>query len=516
MLEPGHISRIRHDLRTPVNHILGYSEMLIEDAEDLGRGELIGDLKKINEAGHRLLGSITERVGKNKVVRSADLEDLLAEARVPIDHIMGYSQMLREQVAIQGDTQWESDLSKINRAAQTWFNLAEKALLPSDAIVSPHSLKGVFTQTTETGTEIDTSFIEEKLGGEEHWSGRVLIVDVDPNNRDILSRRLARYGHDIHTAATGEAALDLIPAGDFDLVLLDVMLPGKNGDEILTELKSDPEWQHLPVIMISASDKIDPVIRCLAAGAEDYLPKPCDPILLQVRIDAVLEKKRLRDQEKVILQELQGAQKKTDTLLLNILPAPIAERLKEGENPIVDELEEVTVLFADLAGFTSMFARLSASEIVAMLDEVFTRFDQLASKQRLEKIKTIGDAYLAVGGLPSPREDHAEAIADLALAMMADIDEMFARKQLPMQLRIGIDTGPVIAGVIGKQKFTYDLWGDTVNTASRMESSGEPGRIQVSERVHCRLPDGYSFEERGTIEVKGKGAMKTWWLEGRC
>ncbi len=209
---------------------------------------------------------------------------------------------------------------------------------------------------------------------------------------------------------------------------------------------------------------------------------------------------------------LSAEQQKSERLLLNILPAPIADRLKEHEATIADSFVEVTVLFADIVDFTAMSARLSPEALVNLLNGVFTEFDRLAEEHGLEKIKTIGDAYMVVGGLPVPRADHVEAVAEMGLAM-TEIGERFRRDTgEPLQLRIGIHTGPVVAGVIGTRKFIYDLWGDTVNTASRMESHGVPGRIQVTAATRARLDGRYGFEERGPIEIKGKGLVSVYLL----
>jgi adenylate cyclase len=206
---------------------------------------------------------------------------------------------------------------------------------------------------------------------------------------------------------------------------------------------------------------------------------------------------------------------KSERLLLNILPGPIAQRLKEGEITIADSFAEVTVMFADLVGFTKLSAHLSPAELVELLNEIFSAFDELAERYGLEKIKTIGDAYMVVGGLPRETNDHAEKIAEMAIEIIAAIAKMQTKGGQPLSIRIGIHTGPVEAGVIGTKKFTYDLWGDTVNTASRMESQGIPGGIQVTVATYERLRDKYVFEERGVISVKGKGDMMTYLLVAR-
>ncbi|MBD2461407.1 response regulator [Oscillatoria sp. FACHB-1407] len=348
--------------------------------------------------------------------------------------------------------------------------------------------------------------------------GQVLVVDDNEMNRDLLSKRLRRQGLAVVVAENGRQALSEMQSQPFDLVLLDIMMPELNGYEVLEQLKADPLLRHIPVIMISALDDIDSVVRCIELGAEDYLFKPFNPTLLKARIGACLEKKRLRDQEQAYLKQLQEEQEKSERLLLNILPKPIADQLKQQQRTIADNFAEVTVMFADIVNFTELSSRLSPTELVSVLNTIFSAFDRLAEQHGLEKIKTIGDAYLVVGGLPIPRPDHVEAIAEMALDMQAAIAALdFAELSLnkPLTMRIGINTGPVGAGVIGTTKFTYDLWGDTVNTASRMESLGLPGQIQVTAETYERLKDRYQFQGRGAIDVKGKGEMVTYLLIGR-
>ncbi|HUJ76711.1 MAG TPA: adenylate/guanylate cyclase domain-containing protein [bacterium] len=206
---------------------------------------------------------------------------------------------------------------------------------------------------------------------------------------------------------------------------------------------------------------------------------------------------------------------KSEALLLNILPPPIADRLLGQAGTIADGFAEVTVLFADIVGFTRLSAGMPPQRVVDLLNGVFTAFDELVTQRGLEKIKTIGDAYMVAGGLPHHRADHAEAVADLALAMLETVRGFRHETGEPLSIRIGINTGPVVAGVIGKTKYIYDLWGDTVNTASRMESHGVPGEIQVTAATREALGERFLFTERGEIEVKGKGWMPVYLLRGR-
>jgi adenylate cyclase len=207
------------------------------------------------------------------------------------------------------------------------------------------------------------------------------------------------------------------------------------------------------------------------------------------------------------------AKRQSDALLRNVLPGPIADRLKGGERVIADQHEDASVLFADIVNFTPLAETRDAHEVVGILNGLFTQFDRLADEHGLEKIKTIGDAYMVVAAVPQPRADHAEAAMEMALAMHATVASQPAVDGRPLQIRIGIASGPLVAGVIGEQKFSYDLWGDTVNTAARMESTGIPGCIQVTDATRRLLGDRYPFVRREGVEVKGKGIMDTWTLD---
>jgi adenylate cyclase len=341
----------------------------------------------------------------------------------------------------------------------------------------------------------------------------VLVVDDYDVSRDAVARSLTLDGHTVFVAKNGRQALTLLHGRSFDLVLLDIMMPEVNGFQVLEQCRSDPQLRHIPVVVISGSSDLDSVVRCVEMGAADYLFKPFDHVLFKARVDACLEKKRLRDQEQAYLRQLKAEQEKSERLLRNILPAPIAARLKQDQGVIAESFDDVTVLFADIVDFTSLSARITPAKLIALLNEIFSLFDHLAEQHGLEKIKTIGDAYMVVGGLPVPRVDHAVAVADMALDMLQAIARVNAEHGDPFTLRIGMHSGPVIAGVIGTSKFAYDLWGDTVNMASRMESHGLPGRIQVSTATYKCLRKTYHFTTRGLVNVKGKGAIRTYLLD---
>lgn len=217
---------------------------------------------------------------------------------------------------------------------------------------------------------------------------------------------------------------------------------------------------------------------------------------------------------KSVMEDLDAERAESERLLLNILPEVIAERLKTGPGVIADQFDSVSILFADIVGFTPLSERLSAHEVVVWLNDVYSAFDSFVQKMGLEKIRTIGDNYMVASGVPTPRDDHATAITRLALDMQDHIAGLPPIGDRAIEFRVGINSGPVVGGVIGTHKFQYDIWGDAVNTASRMESHGLPGRIQVTADTYELIKDEFVCESRGTIDVKGKGEMKTWFVEG--
>ncbi len=367
-------------------------------------------------------------------------------------------------------------------------------------------------------------------------SANILIVDDKPDNVRLLSTILTTQGYQVRKALNGQRAIATVQEFPPTLILLDVMMPEMNGYEVCAQLKASPKTSSIPVIFLSALDDVLDKVKAFDVGAVDYITKPFQDKEVLARVASQLtiqsQQKQLQEQTKQLeglverlqneIKERQGvelalrlAQKKSDHLLLNILPAAIVENLKKGEGSPAERFESATVLFADIVDFTSIAAIISPLELVKFLNKIFSKFDELTEKHNLEKIKTIGDAYMVAGGLPVPRADHAEAIANMALDMQDAIADFQTDTGEPFQIRIGIHTGPVVAGVIGTKKFIYDLWGDTVNVASRMECQGLPGYIQVTSAVYELLKDRYVFEERGAIAVKGKGDMIAYWLKAK-
>jgi adenylate cyclase len=509
---PVRLAKLRHDLRTPINHIIGYSEILIEDAAGAAPESLIADLERIRSGGQQLLVLINHHLSAEVFFGGTpNLQQLSHELRTPVNHIIGYAELLAEEAEGQMTEGFTRDIRRIVEAARRWLEVMERELVLSVGEAPARSL--VSTSDSELIQRMQRAAPPVEAAPRSGGRARILVADDDAGNRELLQRRLERLGYLVVECADGHAAWKAVQEDAFDLLLLDMMMPGLDGHQLLEQLKAEPSLRHLPVIMISALDQMEGIVRCIELGAEDYLPKPFSPVLLRARVGAALEKKRLRDVEQVYLRQIEHERATADRLLLNVLPRPIADRLKQGEQGIVDSFPEVTVVFADIVGFTQLSLQLPPGRVVQLLDEVFTAFDDLALQHGLEKIKTIGDAYMAVAGLPFPRADHAAAAACMALAMRSALDQFNARQQTALRMRIGLNSGPVIAGIIGRSKFIYDLWGDAVNTASRMESHGEPGQIQLSEATAARLGHAFQLRPRGLVNLKGRGELKTFWLE---
>jgi class 3 adenylate cyclase/CheY-like chemotaxis protein len=514
------LTQLRHALRTPLNQIIGYSEMLLESIEDISAERLLRDIKKIHTAGGQLLALFNDALAPWKIeTGKIDLLSMRREMLTPLNAIIGYSELCQEEAAEAGMPDVVTDLKRINQAGYNLHHLFESKEFAVKIDVGPALAAASPAPQAAPGPPVPVSKpvspVEFLGNASARYTGNLLVVDDDSMNREMLARRLQRSGFNITTAENGRIALELLKQRAFDLVLLDIIMPELNGFHTLEFIKADPKLRHLPVIMLTALDEVDSTVRCIEAGAEDYVPKPFNTIILHARINASLEKKRLRDQEQAYLSELQAERAKSDRLLLNVLPTAIADRLKQGERTIVDSFREATVVFADIVGFTSFSAGIAPSRTVQLLNDLFSGFDKLAETYELEKIKTIGDSYMVVGGVPTPRPEHAERCALMALDMLEVLNHFNRRNSLTLDIRIGINSGPVVAGIIGTRKFSYDLWGDTVNVASRMESHSLPGMIQVSPSTHALLVDKFILEERGQIDVKSRGFMSTYRLVGR-
>jgi len=343
----------------------------------------------------------------------------------------------------------------------------------------------------------------------------ILIVDDNEDNRYTLQMLLEADGHErIASASGGNDAMTLIEKQKFSLVLLDMMMPDLNGDEVLRMIKSNPDTRDIPVVMISADTDTDKISKCIELGADDYLPKPFNPTILRARIGSVLRRESLRVLESEYVSKVEQEKRHSETLLRNILPPEIAIRLRNGES-IADHYEDATVLFADIVGFGKITARMKAYEIIGCLNLLFTEFDRLAEDVGVEKIKTIGDNYMAVAGIPTPRPNHARTATKLALDMIKAAGRLHSRLPVPFSIRVGLHSGPVMAGVIGTSRFAYDVWGDTVNIAARMEAASQPNRVLTSAATAKVLGGDFVLDGPQKITTKEERVLDAFFVDGR-
>ncbi|MFM1904383.1 MAG: Adenylate cyclase [Planctomycetota bacterium] len=481
-----HEASIGHELRSPLNHILGYAEIAIEDAEAAGLDRIAADLRRIHEAGRRLLTVIESTLAPAAMsITPVPPETIDREVREPLDQIIGYTELVEEEAQALALAGLAADAAKIRRAAQRLLGVVADRILtgPIESSATPAAAG------------------EEPLPAGE--PGMILVVDDSEENREMLARRLKRLGHRVGLAADGREALERLRAGGYDLMLLDLWMPNLDGVGVLERLKADPSLPSVPVIVLSAEDDPQIVLRCIGLGADDHLRKPCDPVFLRTRINASLEKKRLRDREQAYLDRIEEERRRSDELLHVILPPDVAAELKSAKAVRPRRFDDVGVLFCDIVGFTAFAERTTPEELLVHLQTLVELQEEASSRFGLEKIKTIGDAFMAAAGLGTAG-DPALACVQCGLEMAAQA----ARTPPHWQVRVGIHCGPVFAGVVGRRKYQYDIWGDTVNTASRIEHAARPGTVCVSRSVWERVVGSCTGESLGLVEIKGKSPME--------
>jgi adenylate cyclase len=350
---------------------------------------------------------------------------------------------------------------------------------------------------------------------------RILIVDDLAANVLLLERMLSGAGYaSIASTLDPRAVCDLHQKNDYDLIVLDLQMPGMDGFEVMEALKHVEKNGYLPVLVITAQP--DHKLRALRAGARDFISKPFDVAEVLTRVHNMIEVRllhveihRKNGELKTLFDQVVAERKVSERLALRVPADSIAARLQARPDVTADSCTDVTVVIADIVGFTELTPATTPDGMGLLLDEVFTAFDRLVKERGLKKIKTLGNSYMAAAGVPLPSRDHAARAAHLALDMVDALHHFNERGGHSLQVRIGVATGAVVAGVIGKRLYLYDVWGDAVNIASRMESHGVAGRVQVAEGTRRLLGEPFLLEERGALEVEGLGEVKTWFLSGR-
>jgi len=333
----------------------------------------------------------------------------------------------------------------------------------------------------------------------------LLVVDDNEANRYTLTRRLQRDGYgNIDEAENGLQALEMLRAGRYDLVLLDITMPELDGYDVLKQIKSDMDLRDIPVIMISADESIDSIVRCIELGAEDYLPKPFNAVLLKARVGACLEKKMLKDRELAARQRLDEERARSDRLLQALLPMAAIHELKSDDTVTPRRFENIAVLFCDIVNFTPFCDEHPPEHVLDHLQALVARFEELSDEYGLDKIKTIGDAYMATAGMFRRTSNPTLATVSCGIAMAAAAEA----HEAGWQVRVGVHSGPVVAGIVGRRQYIFDIWGDTVNTAARIVGQASPGAVVVSSDCWLHLRDHCYGRSLGLVPIKGKGEVE--------
>jgi DNA-binding response OmpR family regulator len=333
----------------------------------------------------------------------------------------------------------------------------------------------------------------------------ILAVDDEDFNLKLLLRHLEKEGfNNVRTASNGVQALEALQQKSYDLVLLDIEMPEMDGISTLETLKSNMKHRDIPVIMISGVEATESIVKCIELGAEDYLSKPFNPVMLRARVNASLEKKRLRDMEGKHLSQIKTEKKKSDLLLNVILPSSAASELKATGKVAPRSYDNVAILFCDIVGFTSFCSSHTAEEAVGGLQQLFVKFEEITRHHQMEKIKTIGDEFMASAGLTLQNSQ------PLLSTVKCGLDMAEATKELDIgwEVRVGVHAGPVVAGIVGDEKYQFDVWGDTVNTAARMTGLGQPGTVVMTFDSWLQVQDDCEGRSLGQIDVIGKGSVE--------
>jgi adenylate cyclase len=356
---------------------------------------------------------------------------------------------------------------------------------------------------------------------DEVLAAKILVVDDTQANVTLLEVILHGAGYTGVTSTLDPFVVcGLHEKNCYDLIILDLQMPGMDGFQVMEGLKKIEKDGYLPVLVVTAQP--DHKLRALKAGAKDFISKPFDIAEVLMRVHNMLEVRllhvairRKNDELKKLFDQVVAERRVSERLALHVPPDSIAKRLQVRPDVTPDSFDDVTVVIADIVGFSEMAPAVKPEQLALLLEEIFSSFDGLVTERGLRKIKTLGNSYMAAAGVPTPSGDHASQAAHLSLDMIVALDRFNERSEKALQVRIGIATGAVVAAVIGKRMYLYDVWGDAVNIACRMESHGVAGRVQVSESTRKRLKEPFMLEERGVIETEDKSEVKTWFVTGR-
>jgi adenylate cyclase len=483
------LAATRQELMAPAEALVRIAQLWQQALPPDAPPKLVEAAHHVAQRSQQLLDLIPNFIHPRQPLSPEEERSRRHDLRGHAAYVIGMAHLWRKQLGRHGLDRFDSMLERLEEAANHIVAVLDR--LVSFQRSTPGNHESVpLAELMRLMDELPAS--QER--------GHILVVDDNPYNRQYLTELLTQQGHQVTSAATGEAALKILAEKSIDLILLDVLMPGMSGFGLLERLKSSARWRHVPVIMVSSLEERRSVVNCIARGAEDYLTRPVDPLLLRARIGASLEKKRLRDREVDYLNRI-------DQLLHALFPPQVVAEVRETSTVRPRRHEKVGVFFADVVGFTNYCDqhRQWPEIVVESLQRHYLAFEQIARGHGVQKIKTIGDSFMGTAGLLTPHTNPVRVLVECGLEMIAS-----ARSNSPSwDLRVGIHVGPVVAGVVGETQFSFDLWGDTVNMAARMESASEPGRITLSPEAWRDIAEVAEADPR-IVEIRGKGAMQVY------
>ena len=495
-----YLTRRRHEILAPVRAIVEFAGVLIADPELSGRSQMLGDLAKVRDTATRMEAMIEDVLSPATPATEAAAKALNHDLRSLLTIIIGYGDELLRVARKQKLDRDLVELDQIRSLGRRALALVDSTVTHLRSADGGNSTDDVQLYLDRLTPSCDSAEVSETVPPAAE-PGLILFVDDSEPIRDLFGAHLRQQGHEVVVAGDGLEAQRLLGTRPFELILTDLEMPRLNGFQLLEHLKADPRYREIPVIVISGHGELDGIAYCIKRGAEDYLPKPCNRTILKARVDACLEKKRLRDRN-------DAQRRRFDELLHSILPGPIVQELTLT-NDVRPRLHEgAAVLFADVVGFTTYCDRLKDQPevVVRHLKDFFEKSEVIAGGFGVQKIKTIGDAFMAAAGLLEEVENPVLDCVRCGLSLIEMVRKLRDHDDKPLgwDLRVGVHVGPVVAGVLGRKQALYDLWGDTVNVAARLESHGKPGTVNLSIEAWSRVSGHYRDFTTSNREIKGK------------
>jgi class 3 adenylate cyclase len=492
------VLRRRQEILAPVRGLIELCRLLLAEEKICGCARAARDLETIQKRAREMHLMVRSQFRPGTAECDAAAHTLNHEMRSLLTIVLGYSEGLHRCASKYFLDAFEPEFDQLRGYGNRILNLVDSTvtrLRCPDGLDGDDDLDRYFKRADGSPTQPDIELAPRVE------PGKILVVeDVDPI-RNLLCDLLRAQGHEVTPARDGLEGSELVRSRPFDLVLTDIEMPRLSGFELLKLMKEDPALRDLPVVVISGHSELDGVAKCISLGAEDYLPKPFNRVILRARVSACLEKKRLRDRA-------EQQRKRYDELLHAILPARVVEELSKNDTFPPCRRDRVAVLFADIVEFTPYCDQFQdrPEVIVGHLQRLFEAWEEISGRYGVQKIKTIGDAFMAASGLLEESQNPVLDCVEFGIEIIRYTQRLADSQGQPLgfNLRVGIHAGPVVAGIIGRRQSLYDLWGDTVNTAARLESHGKPGCVNLSPDAWEYISDLVRGEIRETCKLKGK------------